>query len=221
MALITCPECGQQVSSLAGKCPHCGSSVNIATIPVSEDSTTSTRVKKKKWPVWKWIVTVAGGIFCLIGLFCTVVVVVALVGGNDENGNTAIEQAVTEIAAEEIPVEETCTEELALANEELSLSSFEHRINGTIWISLDGCLKFEIYNGYVSTYLNYGGTWLPVESSSSQYSISDDRNAVYVIFGTGDSRGNIAFYKNTNAIVYREGEGPHSPIISELRAANY
>ena len=24
MALITCPECGQSISSLADKCPHCG-----------------------------------------------------------------------------------------------------------------------------------------------------------------------------------------------------
>lgn len=216
MALITCPECGQQVSSLAEKCPHCGSPINITTIRES-DAPTTTRIKKKKWPVWKWIVAVAGGIICLIGLFFTVALVVALVGGNDENGNTAIEQTMTEIAAEEIPTEQTEQVELGQS----SLSSFKHRINGTIWISLDGCQKFEIYNGYVSTYLNYGGTWLPVESASSQYSISDDMNAVYVIFGTGDSRGNIAFYKNTNAIVYREGEGPHSPIISELRAANY
>ena len=90
MALIYCTNCGKQVSSLAEKCPHCGSPVNIATIPVSEDSTTTIHVNKKKWPVWKWIVAVAGGIICLIGLFFTVVVVVALVGGYDENGNNTI-----------------------------------------------------------------------------------------------------------------------------------
>lgn len=201
MALITCPECGQQVSSLAEKCPHCGSPVNIATIPVSEDSTTTTHVNKKKWPVWKWIVAVAGGIICLIGLFFTVVVVVALVGGYDENGNTAIEQAVTEIAAEEIPVEETCTEELALANEELSLSSFEHRINGTYWVSRDGFRKFHFDNGSVGeSHQDVSGSyWI---ESSYTYSVNESYNDFVIEYGSGSDKTKIIFSKDLNSARY-------------------
>jgi len=91
MALITCPECGQQVSSLAGKCPHCGSPINIATICES-DAPKTTRIKKRMWPVWKWIVAVAGGIFCLIGLFFTITCVWVLAGGYNEIETSIIGQ---------------------------------------------------------------------------------------------------------------------------------
>ena len=29
MALIKCPECGKQMSDMAGSCPHCGYTKNI------------------------------------------------------------------------------------------------------------------------------------------------------------------------------------------------
>lgn len=88
----------------------------------------------------------------------------------------------------------------------LSVSSFENRINGTTWVSRDGYLKFEIYNGYTRAYFNMGGCWQEIKSASSQYSISEDENAMYMRFGNGDNRTTIVFYKNTNNVIYREGD---------------
>lgn len=88
----------------------------------------------------------------------------------------------------------------------LSVSSFENRINGTTWVSRNGCQKFEIYNGHVRAYLNSGGYWQEINSVSSQYSLSEDENAIYMKFGSSDNRTTIVFYKQTNTVIYRDGD---------------
>lgn len=87
-----------------------------------------------------------------------------------------------------------------------SMSSFENRIKGTTWVSRNGCQKFEIYNGYVKAYINTGGYWQEIKSVSSQYSLSEDENAIYMKFGNSDNRTTIVFYKQTNTVIYRDGD---------------
>lgn len=43
MALTKCPECGQQVSDRAKKCPHCGVDLNVTL------SATRNKTSRKKW----------------------------------------------------------------------------------------------------------------------------------------------------------------------------
>ena len=81
MALITCPNCGKQVSDKATKCPHCGwiLTKQQAEVTASEQNVTKTPIVKqrKKWPV-----------FVIIGL-CLVAVSTALwfFVINDTKGN--------------------------------------------------------------------------------------------------------------------------------------
>lgn len=61
MALISCRECGNQVSTEANACPKCGATVSKTkiAIPKIEES-------KTKW--WLWIPLGLVGAFFLIGL---------------------------------------------------------------------------------------------------------------------------------------------------------
>ena len=43
MALITCPECGKEVSDQAGKCPNCGHPVGATPPKKGEEKTTGER----------------------------------------------------------------------------------------------------------------------------------------------------------------------------------
>ena len=58
MALITCPQCGKQVSDKAEKCPQCGFNFAMQTTqpienaPVSETIQHGTAKPRKKWPVF-------------------------------------------------------------------------------------------------------------------------------------------------------------------------
>lgn len=83
MALITCPNCGKQVSDKAAKCPHCGlvlttqpTQTEVKT-PESETTTTSIEKRRKKWPIF----VVVGA--CLVVLFAALWFFVL----NDSKGN--------------------------------------------------------------------------------------------------------------------------------------
>lgn len=53
MALITCPECNQQISDRAASCPHCGYPLPVATaeIPVTDHPTTDTVPQEIAQPI--------------------------------------------------------------------------------------------------------------------------------------------------------------------------
>lgn len=59
MALIQCPQCGQQISDRANKCPHCGYVINP-----SDCKTSDIKPTKSKKSIWFWCV----GILILIGV---------------------------------------------------------------------------------------------------------------------------------------------------------
>ena len=49
MALISCPECGQQISDLAKSCPHCGFPINTqATSSISEEKTIQSQIDSQE-----------------------------------------------------------------------------------------------------------------------------------------------------------------------------
>lgn len=49
MALITCPECGKEISEMADKCIHCGYPVNVKKeINVQTIEQTGKKYKKQK-----------------------------------------------------------------------------------------------------------------------------------------------------------------------------
>lgn len=56
MALISCPQCGKQISDKAPRCPHCG--LDLSVSPVPQENNTPTTPKKKTKKVW--IAVVAG-----------------------------------------------------------------------------------------------------------------------------------------------------------------
>lgn len=59
MAIISCKECGGQVSDTAATCPHCGAAV---AKPVAQIVT----IEKKSGGVWKWILGIPVGLFILV-----------------------------------------------------------------------------------------------------------------------------------------------------------
>lgn len=74
MALITCPNCGKQVSDKAAKCPHCGwilttqpAQTEVKT-PKSE-TTTPTKKHHKKWPIFVIISLCLAIVFAALWFF--------------------------------------------------------------------------------------------------------------------------------------------------------
>ncbi len=71
MALITCPECGKQMSTNAESCPHCGASAKKESINNSspqnvESDNESVQKATKKKKNWLWIliaaIAIGGGV---------------------------------------------------------------------------------------------------------------------------------------------------------------
>ncbi len=62
MALITCPECGKEISNTAESCPHCGYILKKDTQP----RTQSTSLNDKEANPVLGAILIAGGIFILI-----------------------------------------------------------------------------------------------------------------------------------------------------------
>ena len=60
MAIITCPECGQQVSDKAKNCVYCGAPLKVNKIPTAEQTANTKKIKK--------VVSVIVGILLIIGL---------------------------------------------------------------------------------------------------------------------------------------------------------
>lgn len=66
MAMITCPECGKQISDKATACPNCGAALSAAqTAVVNNGAATAAVPKRRKKKVWIPIVIIAV-ILCII-----------------------------------------------------------------------------------------------------------------------------------------------------------
>ena len=83
MALVSCQECGKEISDKAASCPHCGAPQGGAVaqpIPV-----VVTEVKKGSG-VWKWILGIP------VALFVVVMVIGATVGNTPEARQRSLER---------------------------------------------------------------------------------------------------------------------------------
>jgi uncharacterized membrane protein YvbJ len=87
VALVDCPECGKQVSTLAAACPHCG-------FPVSRRAAESQAPTRERGPA-RW--TDPGFWVIVIGLLVVIILSIALLRQTDREpaGNTTVPVATT------------------------------------------------------------------------------------------------------------------------------
>lgn len=65
MALISCAECGKEISDKAPQCPHCGAPCAVVQPPV--------QAVEKKGGMLKWVIGIPIGIFLLILIIGSIV----------------------------------------------------------------------------------------------------------------------------------------------------
>lgn len=65
MALISCSECGNEVSDRAVSCPHCGAP-NVKKLSSDQYTTSSSETVSKKGGIWIWVIGVPIGLLILI-----------------------------------------------------------------------------------------------------------------------------------------------------------
>ncbi|WP_315125244.1 zinc-ribbon domain-containing protein [Comamonas antarctica] len=63
MALISCGECGREVSDKAAACPHCGAPVGSSEAVTSRSA---SEAQPKKTSRWRWVIGVPVGAFILL-----------------------------------------------------------------------------------------------------------------------------------------------------------
>lgn len=63
MAIISCKECGGQVSDTAATCPHCGAAVGKPQV---------VAIEKKSGNVWPWLVFGVMMFFVVITIFASI-----------------------------------------------------------------------------------------------------------------------------------------------------
>ena len=59
MALIKCPECGKEISSLAESCPQCG---NPLSTGIKCPNCKSINIEKNKWNEQSWFGIIVGSL---------------------------------------------------------------------------------------------------------------------------------------------------------------
>lgn len=64
VALISCPECGKQISDSTPTCPHCGYRFSVDTAPISPPSSTEIKPSKSNIPVG--VIAVLAGIVVIV-----------------------------------------------------------------------------------------------------------------------------------------------------------
>ena len=88
MALVDCPECGRQISTLAVACPHCG-------FPLSREAVEAEGPVPVRGPS-RW--TDPGFWVIVIGLIVVIVLSIVLLqqAGRDDGGETTVPVVTTE-----------------------------------------------------------------------------------------------------------------------------
>lgn len=88
MALVDCPECGRQVSTLAAACPHCG-------FPLSREAVKGQGTGSGRGPS-RW--TDPGFWVIVIGLVVVIILSIVLLqqGGSDAGGETTAPVVTTQ-----------------------------------------------------------------------------------------------------------------------------
>jgi hypothetical protein len=87
VALVDCPECGKQISTLAAACPHCG-------FPVSREVAESQAPGRERGPA-RW--TDPGFWVIVVGLVVVIVLSIVLLrqAGREPEGNTTVPVTTT------------------------------------------------------------------------------------------------------------------------------
>lgn len=83
MALVSCLECGKEISDKAAACPHCGAPQAGG---MAQQTLSVVGETKKKGGVWKWVLGIP------VALFVVVMVIGATVGNTPEAQQRSLER---------------------------------------------------------------------------------------------------------------------------------